>query len=108
MSVYLNNNEYRDRQRSLQLQRKYGITLDEYMDILERQEGSCALCGKIESAKSRWGSVKMLAVDHNHETGQVRGLLCDSCNRLIGSWETLVKPRFSQIQEYLEGNTSNV
>ena len=44
----------------------------------EAQNGVCAICGEVNVAGRR------LAVDHNHETGQVRGLLCCSCNRGIG------------------------
>jgi hypothetical protein len=56
--------------------RVYGITLEEYDDILEYQEGKCAVCGN----KPRAGSV--LHVDHEHK-GPVRGLLCGFCNRNV-------------------------
>jgi hypothetical protein len=73
--------------RSTELQRKFGITLTHYEEILERQGGGCAACGKTESVNGRF-----LAVDHDHaccptdETcgGCIRGLLCNPCNLLLG------------------------
>lgn len=56
---------------------RYGITAEVYDDLLEYQKGVCAICGKPDTRK-------MLGVDHNHLTGKVRGLLCHSCNVLIG------------------------
>lgn len=63
---------------------RYGITWDEYLDMAEKQGGLCAICDKPESAKGSHGQVKNLAVDHDHITGMVRGLLCNNCNRAIG------------------------
>jgi len=65
------------RERDLHLQRKYGITQKEYDEILKSQGGVCAVCGKINVVR---GKPANLAVDHNHETGQIRGLLCNRCN----------------------------
>lgn len=63
--------------------RKYGINLADYKEILDKQEGNCAICGNPET-DIRNGEVCNLAVDHNHETGEVRGLLCRSCNTALG------------------------
>lgn len=62
----------------------YGITADDYEELLKRQGGKCAIC----RARPR---SKRLAVDHNHTTGEVRGLLCSRCNHdLLGSaWDSL-------------------
>lgn len=54
---------------------KFGITDSEYAVLLKRQDGKCALCERAPYANRR------LAVDHDHKTGKVRGLLCDYCNR---------------------------
>jgi len=60
------------------LRRKYGITEDQYNDLLRSQNGRCAVCNKAASSfKNR------LAVDHDHHSGLVRGLLCNFCNRRI-------------------------
>jgi hypothetical protein len=60
------------------MRKKYGITLEQYQAMLEKQDGVCAVCG--EGCKSG----RALSVDHNHTTGQLRGLLCGNCNRGIG------------------------
>jgi hypothetical protein len=57
--------------------KKFGITEDDYNEMFERQFGLCAICRKPEN------DIK-LAVDHCHETGKVRGLLCKRCNMGIG------------------------
>ena len=62
---------------SATLKRKYGISLSQYDELFEAQNGLCAICCKTQKKKR-------LAVDHNHETGEIRGLLCDKCNRAIG------------------------
>lgn len=64
--------------------RKYGIDADTYHCMLESQDGNCAICDQPESAISRWGTPMRLAVDHCHETGRVRGLLCRECNQVLG------------------------
>ena len=60
--------------------RKYGISLEEYEILFEKQDGVCAVCKKRRARKV--GST--LCVDHCHKSGQVRGLLCTWCNSLIG------------------------
>ena len=62
-----------------QLRSDYGISLADYDEMLEAQDNGCAICGKTEAEEG-----KRLAVDHNHETDQVRGLLCGNCNQAIG------------------------
>jgi len=66
-------------QRTNSLKRKYGMTLEDYDDLLKTQNGACAICQQSEPINSR-----RLAVDHDHITGEVRGLLCSQCNRGIG------------------------
>lgn len=62
----------------------YGITLEQYNQMLKDQNGVCAICKQPETAIHQNGKIKRLAVDHNHKTGQVRGLACDNCNHGIG------------------------
>ncbi len=69
----------KDYSRSLILLHKYGISLNDYKDLLSKQDGLCAICRKPESNR-----YKMLSVDHDHVTGSVRGLLCQKCNIAIG------------------------
>jgi Recombination endonuclease VII len=73
--------EYRD----WYLQHTYGISAAEYDRMLASQGGGCALCGKRAEEQKRYG--KYLHVDHDHDTGRVRGLLCDRHNLLIGQWD---------------------
>lgn len=60
------------------LKRNYGLTAKEYGEIVARQNNRCAICKKSPPPGKR------LFVDHNHQTGVVRGLLCVNCNFLIG------------------------
>lgn len=69
-----------ERDRRKNYKRKYGITLEQYNEMLERQGGVCAICAQPE----RRQETSNLAVDHCHETGEIRGLLCSNCNRAIG------------------------
>jgi len=65
------------RMRAAALKHEYGLSPEQYMDILDQQGGVCALCGRPPKSKS-------LSVDHDHETGQIRGLLCPPCNSALG------------------------
>ena len=59
---------------------RYGITYDQYKEMLKKQEHKCAICG-IDELESR---DEKLCVDHCHETGKVRMLLCNNCNCGLG------------------------
>jgi len=75
------------KKRNENLKRCYGITLNEYNEMLEKQNGKCAICGTTETKgrkSGRGGGADVFAVDHCHDTGDVRGLLCHSCNRAMG------------------------
>jgi hypothetical protein len=63
---------------------KHGITVADFLRMRDEQGNLCAICAKPETTRSRWGGKKELAVDHNHATGKVRGLLCVRCNHGIG------------------------
>ena len=56
----------------------YGITVEEYWELYEAQGGRCAICGIAN------GTTRRLAVDHDHQTDEVRGLLCGPDNIMIG------------------------
>jgi hypothetical protein len=70
---------YRSPKRKHELKKAYGITPEEYELLLDLQLFVCAICGTKEP-----GGKGMFAVDHNHDTGDVRGLLCNRCNSGIG------------------------
>jgi hypothetical protein len=68
--------------RRAHLKRSYGITLEEYNTMAEEHNFVCAICSKQETHYRN----KVLSVDHCHNTGEVRGLLCSSCNKGIGQF----------------------
>ena len=72
-----------DQQKARGLRDSFDLSLDEYRKMLEAQDGKCAICSQPETHK-RNGKLKALAVDHNHKTGAIRGLLCSDCNTGIG------------------------
>jgi hypothetical protein len=72
------------------LRRTYGIGLKEYEMMLDDQDGCCAICSigpdvYEERDRHSRGAKGRLYVDHDHATGEVRGLLCMQCNFLLGS-----------------------
>ena len=75
---------------------KYGITYKDYNTMFTTQNGCCAICGKHQSILTY-----RLAVDHNHKTGKVRGLLCKNCNTSLGVMEDSTELLSKAIQ-YLE------
>lgn len=77
--------------RDRQLRCKYGISLADYRAICAAQGGRCAICEQVPYGT---GKSATLHVDHDHVSGLVRGLLCDSCNRAIG----LLGERLSVLQ----------
>ncbi len=77
--------------RKFKLRTKYGLTLDQYERILQGQGGCCKICGGD-------GRGRTLHVDHDHKTGQVRGILCNGCNILVGRLE---HPLAERAKEYL-------
>lgn len=68
------------RQRPYQLKLKYNMVQADYDTLLKQQNYKCAIC----STDKPTGKWKVFAVDHDHETNNVRGLLCNECNRGIG------------------------
>lgn len=72
--------------------KKFGMTEADYESLLEAQGGTCAICDG--PPDTRW---KKLAVDHDHDTNEVRGLLCMTCNTMLGRLEA----RFDRTMEYL-------
>lgn len=81
--------------RKSYLKRKYGITIEKYEAMLALQGGGCAICGR------RPRPDIALHVDHDHETGEIRGLLCFPCNNFLGDIEDDLQ-RLRAAAEYLE------
>lgn len=84
------------RRRCKELQKRYGITFDRYDEILEKQDNRCAIC-----ACQACPSGRSFAVDHDHDTGEVRGLLCKDCNIGLGMFKD-DKERLRSAALYLE------
>jgi hypothetical protein len=98
---YYRNNERQFRENAYRS--KYGIGVDDYDRLFESQNGVCALCNKPESARDKWtGKVRRLAIDHCHETGQVRGLLCYRCNHITGCLGDNLEAALKLVR-YMEG-----
>lgn len=89
-------NVNKDDWRSTYYKRKYNISLIDYEDMLVKQNGVCAVCGGVET-NSR---LNHFCVDHNHDTGEVRALLCSQCNLLLGKFENNLD-LFDKFIEYL-------
>ena len=80
------------------LVKKYGIDIEFYNKLLEKQEGKCSIC---LSEKNKIKNRDRLEVDHCHSTGKIRGLLCSSCNRALGLLGEDSR-RLKRALEYLE------
>jgi hypothetical protein len=80
---------------SKKLQREYGLTLEQFLDLLDRQNNQCAICKTVFENRSQ------SFVDHCHTTGKVRGLLCAKCNFGIGQFNDNIEV-LSQAIEYLK------
>ena len=76
------------------LKNRFGLTGRDYEEMLKQQNGTCAICHHPPKKKR-------LDVDHNHQTGEIRGLLCFSCNYGLGFFERR-QVRFRDILAYVE------
>lgn len=72
---YLSKPEVKLKRKEQIMIKRYGFGIDGYNKLYQEQRGNCAICGK---------NFKKLDIDHCHNTGEVRGLLCGSCNRALG------------------------
>jgi hypothetical protein len=77
--AYASTTERKAIVRAQGLLRTYGLTVEEYNQMLIDQKGACAICNIHQTELDR-----ILCVDHDHETGLIRGLLCSNCNTGIG------------------------
>lgn len=70
--------------RANNLKQRYGMSLDEYHTIIANQNFSCPICAVEISETIEYKGQRPIVVDHNHETGEVRGILCSMCNMMLG------------------------
>lgn len=93
-----NADRHRLMTRNGHLRREWDLTPEQYEAMLRAQNGRCAMCGAFPKRYR-------LAIDHDHRTGQVRGLLCIRCNWWLGGFEG---ERLRQAQEYLAKHASSL
>ena len=89
-----------NRYKKYALKKRYGISLEEYTDMYNNQNGCCAICGRHNDTFA-----KSLAVDHCHITGKVRKLLCINCNSAIGKLQDdieILQKAISYLKEHNE------
>lgn len=91
-----------DKCKNTKLKTSFGITLSDFNSMLASQNQLCAICKKPE-IHMRAGVLRQLNVDHCHETGKVRGLLCNGCNTGLGQFKDNIESLYSAI-EYLKKN----
>lgn len=96
-----NPEKWREIQREQMLKVKYNITPTNYDALLQSQNGVCAICGK------SCPTGKRLAVDHDHETDKVRGLLCVNCNVALGYVQD-DSDLLRKLADYLEKHNTGV
>lgn len=69
---------FKRRDKNTKLKHLFGLNIDQYEQMVKNQNNKCAICDNPEKTRH-------LAVDHNHNTGQIRKLLCTHCNNLLGN-----------------------
>jgi hypothetical protein len=79
------------RNRNATLKRQYGITIEDFDKMFAEQKGLCGICRNEMTINSKrgWGGKHEVCVDHNHQTGKVRGLLCRGCNLQLSMIEDM-------------------
>ena len=92
--------EGRERQRRYHLLSTFGLTLEEYDEMLAAQGGVCQLCGRPPTEGIS------LHIDHNHETGDIRGLLCFRCNNALGDFDDSPERLMSAVAYLLSYETA--
>jgi hypothetical protein len=90
--------EQKEYERTAKLMAKYGLTHEDYLRLLKEQDGKCAIC-RTDNPRQR---SEHFHIDHNHETGEIRGLLCSPCNQGLGYFQENVEVMAKAIA-YLAG-----
>ena len=79
------------------LKKNFGLSLEDYSKMFDEQNGKCKICNKTQD-------YKLLAVDHCHSTGEIRGLLCNNCNVALGllqEQESIIQSMISYLKKRL-------
>ena len=111
-----NKPENKRRRKNTELKKLYGITIEQYERIVLEQNNKCAICNKENIKLNHPTHIKQasLVVDHNHETGFIRGLLCYTCNLAVGNLKdnlinakslvSYLEKEQNKLQEYIFNN----
>lgn len=92
LNWHYNNKEASAKRRRKVGMSSFGLTVEEYDKLFIEQNGNCKICGNPETViDKRTGKFRRLAVDHDHKTGKVRGLLCQKHNTMIGLAEDSIE-----------------
>lgn len=94
--------ENREKVMAYHLQKKFGLSAEQYEAMHNEQNGLCAICLRPERS-TRNGVLRKLCVDHCHKTNKIRGLLCKDCNTAIGLLEENVEA-FHRAAEYVRND----
>lgn len=105
---YINKNRerFKKARRAIYLKHKYKITSETFEKLLIEQNFVCYICGKHQNKNlgpGGYGGQQSLAIDHNHITGKIRGLLCNTCNRALGLFNdnaNLIERAANYIRKY--------
>lgn len=97
-----NVEKLRKHRKVYKLKSKYDITVEQYNLILDKQNGCCNICKRHHSEFKQ-----ALAVDHDHTTGIVRGLLCRNCNQSLGTFNDSIDTLMNAV-EHLKSNPLNL
>lgn len=97
------------KKKDLSLRNYFGLTIEEYLKQLKKQNGVCGICGNKETrTNKRTNEITCLVVDHNHKTNQFRGLLCNRCNVAIGMFSDNTQIFKRAIRYIIKGNKSKI
>jgi hypothetical protein len=81
-----NRPKAREASNAARIKRCYGLAREDWQALHDAQGGRCAICRR-EQKPHRDGTLDRLSVDHDHQTGRVRGLLCHDCNHVLGKMD---------------------
>ena len=100
---YQGTEKFKRKNTNYHYKRKYGIEYNEYLQMCEERNNRCDICGieKVSAGNQSRGSKDHLVLDHCHETGKIRGILCQECNQGIGLLKDNTQ-NFKNAIKYLE------